>query len=362
VEADSLLRVLKVDIREAREKDVRSSKMAQLVADETQNAGILPAEAAMSNIGFKHIFGPVPSRRLGRSLGIDLVPYKTCTYDCIYCQLGKTNNLTIDRKEFFATDEIIDELKIKLSGKDLPDYISLAGSGEPTLNSGIGKLICEIKRITDIPLAILTNGSLLWMKDVQDALLKTDLVIPSLDVGNEKLFQYVNRPHKDLSFDRMVDGISEFTGRFSGEVWLEALLLEDITSSIAEVQKIADLAARIKPARVQINSVSRPPTEDFAFRISQEKLLSLKGLFSGQVDIISDTEESHNQNLPLTAVKEDEIPALLSRRPCTIDDIATGLGMHPAEALKYLDRLMKDDKIKATTNNGKVFYSVVINS
>ena len=183
----------------------------------------------MSATVYRHVYGPVPSRRLGRSLGIDLVPFKTCTYDCVYCQLGRTTNKTIDRQEYVPIKDVLTELEQKLAAGDIPDYISLAGSGEPTLNLGIGRLIAEIKSLTDIPVAILTNGSLLWMPDVQDALMAADLVLPSLDAGDEHLFQYVNRPHEEISFERMVDGIATFTRRFPGEVWLEILLLWRVT-------------------------------------------------------------------------------------------------------------------------------------
>ncbi|MBN2512679.1 MAG: radical SAM protein, partial [Sedimentisphaerales bacterium] len=153
----------------------------------------------------EYIFGPVPSRRLGRSLGVDLVPFKTCSYDCIYCQLGRTTNKTLERKEWLPLAEITDQLKQKLYLK--PDYITLSGSGEPTLFSRCRDLIGKIKESTDVPVAVLTNGSLLWMPEVRESLLEADLVIPSLDAGSERLFQYVNRPHPDISFDKMLEGL-----------------------------------------------------------------------------------------------------------------------------------------------------------
>ncbi len=199
----------------------------------------------MSSSGFKYLYGPVPSRRLGRSLGIDLVPFKTCTYDCIYCQLGHTTNKTLERLSYVPVKEILNELKRKLATGERPDYISIAGSGEPTLHSYIGELIGMIKNMTNIPVAVLTNGSLLYLPEVRAALMQADLVIPSLDAGDEKMFQYVNRPHPDISFDNMVNGLIAFTRDFPGQVWLEVLLISGVTSMAADVKKIATLAKKI---------------------------------------------------------------------------------------------------------------------
>ena len=152
-----------------------------------------------------YVFGPVPSRRLGRSLGVDLVPFKTCSFDCLYCQLGKTTCRTIERREWAPLDEVIEQVKEKLSAK--PDYITLSGSGEPTLYSRLDEAIDRIKRLTDTPVAVLTNGSLLWMDEVQRQLAAADLVMPSLDAGDETTFQLVNRPHESLHFEQVLSGL-----------------------------------------------------------------------------------------------------------------------------------------------------------
>ena len=176
-----------------------------------------------------YVFGPVPSRRLGRSLGVDLVPFKTCSYDCIYCQLGRTSCKTVERKQWVPLDDVLAELKEKLSTR--PDYITLSGSGEPTLFWRTGELIDRIKAMTDVPVAVLTNGSLLWCKDVRDQLTNADLVIPSLDAGDQSMFRAVNRPHEDISFERMLDGLIAFRKAFGGQYWLEIMLLAGHTAS-----------------------------------------------------------------------------------------------------------------------------------
>lgn len=312
----------------------------------------------MKAVGFKHIYGPVLSRRLGRSLGIDLVPFKTCTYDCVYCQLGRTTDKTIERKEYVAVAAVLSELERKLATGDLPDYISLAGSGEPTLNAGIGELIDKIKSLTDVPLAVLTNGSLLWMKEVQDALMAADLVLPSLDAGDEYLFQYVNCPHKDISFERMVNGLAEFTKRFSGEVWLEVFLLGGVTGIPSEVKKIAALIKKIGPARVQLNTVSRPPAEEFALPIPPERMYALKEFIPGEVDIISENKEDKVHIFASYEANEADILALLSRRPCTAEDIAGGLGIHITEAFKYLEALTASGKVTTIVVERRSYYTL----
>lgn len=306
--------------------------------------------------GLKHIYGPVPSRRLGRSLGIDLVPFKTCTYDCVYCQLGRTTNKTLERKEYVANCDILAELKEKLTRGATFDYISLAGSGEPTLNSGINELILQIRKLTDIPIAVLTNGSLLWMPEVRDALLGADLVLPSLDAGDEFLFKYANRPHGNISFGQMVEGLVEFTNRFPGEVWLEILLLAGVTRIRHEVQKIAAIIGGMKLSRIQLNTVKRPPAETFAAPLLSNQMLTLKNIFSGPVEIISDFDRKCEDQQ--SAIMRDDIRSLLARRPCTSSDVAGGLGIHWSEAIKHLETLTKSGDVKTILIKNQIFYGL----
>lgn len=307
---------------------------------------------------YEHVYGPVPSRRLGRSLGVDLVPFKTCSYDCVYCQLGRTTNKTTTRLEYIPLPEILAEVKSKLAQGEAPDYISLAGSGEPTLNSALGALIREIKAITDIPVAVLTNGSLLWREDVQEELLAADLVLPSLDAGDATLFRCVNRPHNDLSFERMVEGLAAFTRRFTGEVWLEILLLGGVTGIPGEVKKIRALVEHIQPQKVQLNTVVRPPVEEFAFALSMKQMRSLQKIFTGDVEIISETDEGLPPSPATTAASEEQILDLLERRPCTCADLAKGLDLHLMSAMKEVDLLVAAGKVNTVSIGGKNFYRV----
>lgn len=310
----------------------------------------------MNSSRFRYIHGPVPSRRLGRSLGVDLVPFKTCTYDCVYCQLGRTTCKTTERRDYVPIAEILLELEQKLTDGPAPDLVTLAGSGEPTLHSGIGDLLARIKRLTSIPVAVLTNGSLLWMREVQDALMEADLVLPSLDAGDERAFQRVNRPHPDLGFERMVDGIAEFRERFRKPVWLEVFLLAGVTGLAAEVEKIAAAAKRICPDRVQLNTVSRPPAEEFAHSVPAHQMAAFASLFDGKAEVICGERASESQPLASPAVTDRDILALLSRRPCTAQGVSAGLGMHIAETTKRLQSLLEREHLSTLRRNNTLFY------
>lgn len=310
----------------------------------------------MSSNRFKYLYGPVPSRRLGRSLGIDLVPFKTCTYDCIYCQLGKTTNKTTKRLDYFPLQDVLEELKEKLSSGVSCDYISIAGCGEPTLNASIGELIGKIKELTKIPVAVITNGSLLYLPEVRDALGQADLVIPSLDAGDKELFHYVNRPHENIVFDRMVEGLIDFTRQFSGQVWLEVLLISGVTGLVPEAQKIAAYAKKIGAAKVQLNTVCRPSQEDFACAVDARQMKKLADLFAGSVEILTDAPSEDTLRADDNGSTDADIWNLLARRPCTLEGICLGLGLHPHDATKRLRRLIDEKMITALRTDTAVFY------
>jgi wyosine [tRNA(Phe)-imidazoG37] synthetase (radical SAM superfamily) len=312
----------------------------------------------MTTTDFKYVYGPVPSRRLGRSLGVDLVPFKTCTYDCIYCQLGRTTDQTTRRIEYVATDQVLAELKVKLESAPPPDYVSLAGSGEPTLHARIGEVIAGIKRLTRTPVAVLTNGSLLWDVDVQQALMEADLVMPSLDAGDEAMFQRVNRPHREIAFETMVDGLAVFTARFPRLVWLEVLLVDRITGTDRQVEKLAALARHIRPGRVQLNTVTRPSAAGFARAVSRARLARLAQRFSGPVELISDSSPEPPPAPTPYPVTDADILDLLARRPCTTGGVAAGLSLHIQEAVKRLEVLAKNGAVDVRQKDGEIFYAL----
>ena len=301
---------------------------------------------------FECVFGPVPSRRLGRSLGVDLVPLKVCSYDCIYCQLGRTTKKTVERKEWVPTGAVLEELKHKLATR--PDYITFSGSGEPTLHSGLSDIVRSIRAMTNTPVAVLTNGSLLWQAGVRAELALADVVMPSLDAGDDLLFQAVNRPHPDIAFERLVAGLEQFRREFSGQYWLEVLLLAGHTGLPAHVQKIAELVRRIQPDRVQLNTAVRPPADDFAVPVPQRRLLELARLFRPKAEVVAEYHRG-GRHIGVDA-SHKAILEILRRRPRTEADVAGGLAMRPIEAAKHLAQLEAAGRIVSRRHGGEVYY------
>jgi len=301
---------------------------------------------------FKHVFGPVPSRRLGRSLGVDLVPFKTCSYDCIYCQLGRTTCKTVERKEWVPLDAVLDELKQKLACR--PDYITLSGSGEPTLHSRLGEIIDHIQAMTAVPVAVLTNGSLLWQKEVREEVALADVVLPSLDAPDSERFEFINRPHPDITFERLVDGLEAFRREFAGKYWLEVMLLGGYTSLPVQVRQLADWARRIQPDKVQLNTAVRPPAEEYAMAVPPERLAELAKMFEPLAEVVA--EHRGQQASAESQASAEAILALVRRRPCTVEDMAHGLGIKPNEAVKLLAHLEARGKVLSERYGPEQFY------
>jgi len=271
------------------------------------------------------VFGPVPSRRLGRSLGIDMVPLKTCTFDCIYCQLGRTTCQTLDRKAYVPGRQILGELEEKLSSlSPPPDYITFSGSGEPTLNSEIGWVIQEINRLTKIPIAVLTNGSLLHLETVRNALQVADLVIPSLDAASPQLFKFINRPHHSLRFSQILRGLKDFRKEFGGQIWVEVMLCSGINDNPKEIQRLREILDSVGPDRIQLNTVIRPPAEESVSPLSTEQMEKVRDLWGRGVEIVPLFPKLAESIV--SRVRDEEIVDLLQRRPCTAEEISRALG------------------------------------
>jgi len=286
-------------------------------------------------------------------LGVDLVPFKTCSYDCIYCQLGRTTCKTVRRLEYVPLDDVLAELKEKLAAK--PDYITLSGSGEPTLFARLAELIDGIRSMTDIPVAVLTNGSLLWQPEVRKQLKDAHLVLPSLDAGTASLFQAINRPHEDVSFDRMLDGLIAFREEYAGEYWLEVFLLAGHNAIDCEVDRIIELVRRIKPERVQLNTAVRPPAETYAVMVDSRRMRELARRFNPPAEVIADYRGTHSLGEFCSA--RSTILQTILRRPCTLIDLANGLGLHPNEVLKHIEELKAEGCVENREAGGTLFYS-----
>ncbi len=306
----------------------------------------------------KEIFGPVLSRRLGFSLGVDLVPFKTCTLDCVYCQLGPTTHKTLERQEYTPTEGILPEVEKMLNKGNRVDYITFSGSGEPTLHSGIGKIISRIKRISSIPVAVITNGTLLNQGQVQEDLWTADLVIPSLDAADEKIFQRINRPHASLNTKMIIQGLDDFAGKFPGKIWLEVMLVRGLNDSKEHIQKIANITGRLPVEKVQLNTPHRPPAEDFAGAVSSLDLRRQGRIFGGNCEIIPGFAPAREKILPNEETENmaEAILSLIKRRPVSLDDISLALGGSRNEILKYLEFWTSRGKIKTRVYQRKRYY------
>ncbi|MFB0506611.1 MAG: radical SAM protein [Thermodesulfobacteriota bacterium] len=303
------------------------------------------------------IYGPVPSRRLGVSLGVDVIPRKTCSYDCIYCQLGRVTNKTTKRDIYLPEDPIIRQIQDFLDHMKNPvDYITFSGSGEPTLHSRIGIIIREIKKMTSIPVAIITNGSLLFMDEVKRDLSEADLVIPSLDAVSRTVYEVINRPEESLEIDRVIQGIVDFRAQFRGQVWIEILFCRGINDDPSEIERMKRVLEKINPHRIQLNTVYRPPSEDFAFPLTEERLSEIKEVLGDKASVI--TPYGGSRSIGRRGEVETHIIDALKRRPLTTEDISEILGLHPEEIIKYLKVLLDAKKIRHRSHGHKIFYEI----
>jgi len=306
---------------------------------------------------YKHIFGPVPSRRLGVSLGIDLVPHKVCSLNCVYCECGKTTDLTLERKEYIPYQEVISELADFLSKNPKPDYITFSGSGEPTLNSRIGDIIEYIKfNYPDISLALLTNGTLLSDPEVRKEILGCDLVLPSFDAATQEAFEKINRPSPDISLESYLNGLIDLRREFKGKIWLEVFILNGFNDSDKDLEAMKEALLRINADSIQLNTLDRPGAVEGLKPVLEENLREIAyGWGLKNVDIIAKAakrkeERAYNRDI------ESTILETIFRRPCTLSDLSDILGMHENELNKYLSVLEADGQIRTERQERGVFY------
>ncbi|MDI6827876.1 MAG: radical SAM protein [Armatimonadota bacterium] len=296
-------------------------------------------------VKYEHLYGPVPSRRLGRSLGVDIVPYKVCSYDCIYCQLGRTTKLTSTPEQLIDPADVIREIGQWIKQGGTVDYITFAGSGEPTLNAALGEMIKATKKLTDIPLAVITNGSLFSESKIREAVSLVDVLLPSLDAGTEPTFQAINRPACGVSFVSMTEGLVRIAQEYAGQIWLEVMLVRDVNDSESDLHAMREIVRRICPNKLQITTVERPSRSGEARRVSDETLVRAREIFGGSAEIITRNVVPGVDNRRWEQVKE-ELIQILSRRPCTMGDIVAMSGLNIHEVSKHLQHLMQEGFIE----------------
>lgn len=238
----------------------------------------------------KYIYGPVNSRRLGLSLGLSLTPHKTCNLDCIYCQLGKTKEPTSLIREYVRIEDILDELKSWIQenpaeAKQLR-FITISGSGEPTLNIKIGELIAQIRKLANYSIAVITNATLMSSPEVRSSLLGADLIVPSLDAVSQEIFVKVNRPHKDVKIDEIINGLVALRKEFSGKIWLEVMLVKGVNDDLRQINKLKEITEKINPDKIQLNSPVRTTAEKNVLPVDKKKLLKIKEILGETCEIV----------------------------------------------------------------------------
>jgi len=308
---------------------------------------------------YHYLFGPVPSRRLGISLGVDLVPMKTCTLNCIYCECGKTSHLTLERKEYVSFEAVKKELTHYLAHHARPDYITFSGSGEPTLNSRIGDVIRFLKdRVPDVPVAVLTNSTLISQKQVRSDIKNAEVVIPSLDAATEKIFNKINRPSPHVHVDKIIDGLIRFRKEYDGKIWLEVFIIPGLNDSNHELEALKQTIKKIKPDQIHLNTLDRPGTVSTLRAATREELEHVLDAFQMEnAAIVADPPE----HKALFAYRKDTADAILgtiARRPCTSKDLSEILGLQVNELDTYLKSLEADKKITAIKQKRGLFYQL----
>jgi wyosine [tRNA(Phe)-imidazoG37] synthetase (radical SAM superfamily) len=300
-----------------------------------------------------HIFGPVPSRRLGLSLGIDLLPVKTCTYDCLYCQVGKTTRKETRTASFVPVQEVLKELEQKLLQVS-PDFITLSGSGEPTLHSGIGQIISGVKKRTGARIAVLTNGSLLWRDRVRKGIFGADLIMPTLCSAFEETFRAIHKPARNLHLERIVEGMKRLRSGFKGEMSLEVMLLRGFNDTERELVALRRLIGEIRPDRIQLNTVVRPPADASAMPLDSARMEEIKTFFGSAAEVISPIASAGGGVSGPPA--DSAVLEMARRRPVRVPDVAHALNRPAAEAQAVLNALVANGSLKSGEHAGETYY------
>ena len=302
------------------------------------------------------VYGPVPSRRLGFSLGVDLLPFKTCSMDCVYCQLGSSGKTTVRRREFIPVETILGQIKDAMARKKHVDAITFSGSGEPTLHSGLGRIIAGIRRMTKVKIVLLTNSAALTGARARRDAAGADIVVPSLDAATQSVFARINRPHAGLTVEKIIAGLAAFRREFKGQIWLEIMLVKGVNDGPAHLRALKKAIARIRPDRVQLNTVVRPPAEKSARPLTHGELEAAREALGGEAEIIADFSREKRTEAP--ADPAAAIAETLLRRPMTAADLSTSLGLPPEEVMAQLRRLEIGGRIRSASHSGRVYYEL----
>lgn len=300
-----------------------------------------------------YVFGPVPSRRLGLSLGVDLIPAKTCSFDCLYCQVGKTTNRTVDPKPFVPVADVVEEVKKKLL-KTAPDTITLAGSGEPTLHSELEKVIASIKKITEVTVAVLTNGSLFSSKEIRHRVLEADIVLPTLTSAVDRTFRMIHNPHPKLELSSVISGLEQFRQDYNGRLFLEVVLLAGINDTEEELEGLKKVIDRICPEKIQLNTIVRPPADSRAISLDIKKMEEIMVFFGEKAEIVA--EPRLTGQITEKSSQVSRLHEMVKRRPLRPEDIAHALSISLDDVEDIVKGLLIKGQIRKQEHSGKIYY------
>jgi wyosine [tRNA(Phe)-imidazoG37] synthetase (radical SAM superfamily) len=300
-----------------------------------------------------YVFGPVPSRRLGLSLGVDLTPRKTCTYDCLYCQVGSTTRITAEPSPFVPVEEVIHELEQKLR-RVTPDFITVSGSGEPTLHSQIDQIIAYVKRRRDFRVAVLTNGSLLWREEVMERVVGADMIMPTLCTAFEETYRAIHRPHPSITLDLLIRGLKDLRRAFRGQLFLEVMLLKGFNDREGEIVALKSVIEEIGPDRVQLNTVVRPPSDPSAVALDRKALKDIEKCFGVTGQIIADRQRKPKDQR--SDALSAQILEMAGRRPVRPADVANALGVPLSQVNNLMRTLEESGSLRSREHGSETFY------
>ncbi|NHK31511.1 MAG: radical SAM protein [Asgard group archaeon] len=303
---------------------------------------------------YKYLFGPVPSRRLGKSLGVSPIPPKTCNYSCVYCQIGRTTHFTNIRQDFFPKEEIFSEINTFVESNNNFDYITFVGEGEPTLCKSLGWLIRSTKEITDKPVAVITNGALLYDSETRNDLLAADVILPTLDATTQELFKKINRPKKDLTIDKIIQGMQDFRSEFQGQIWMEIMLVEDLNDGPDNISNIKSTLDKLGCDRIYVNVPIRPPAENWVKIPDKKRVLEicneLNAYNIAHYESIQGFQISKDENI------KDQILKITTRHPLRESQILAMFDLSSNDIIQLLNEMSKEGKLKRVIHNNQIFW------
>ena len=315
---------------------------------------------------YKHLFGPVSSRRLGQSLGVDLIPFKTCSLNCVYCECGLTTNLTSETAEYVPTEEVIAELDALLSTNPKLDFVTFSGNGEPTLHSGLLKIAAHIKeKYPQYKICLITNSTMLTSSEFMSNILNNgqstiDVIMPSLDAISQEVYEKIDQPEASIQAKAVTQALVEFSKQFKGQIWLEIFILPGVNDTAEELNNFQKALKEMRVDKILLNCLDRPAPYDWVKPATESQMQAVKDFFDQQnieTTIIGKvrTAAAHE----ISADPKATIVELISRRPATLPDLAQALGKPQSQVSKLLQELSTTHRLEESKEARGTFYRII---